>query len=404
MKSTQVKFLLILFLFTVIACQDQVEAPIADVETEEVNEKLKTDFETNLFRSVISNEPSDKNVVISPISISTALNMVLLGADGNSASQIVQAYGDDLTADELLADSKNFNYWLSTREESPIIELSNAVFYDEKRFTPLQSFLEGLVDHFNAEEIKADFSDETEALNMINGWVNTKTKTKIPTMLKSIDPDEVMFLVNTLYLKADWLEEFNENNTRNWEFTLTDGSTIETPTIFDRRYTNSYFGDDLLMVELPYKGEEISMYLFKPINGDLQELLADFSTSKFAMLKEKLTNEDIFISLPKYEVEYENKEMVDRLKDLGIIDIFSEQANLSKMSEMDDLAISRVIHKTFLSVSEKGTEGAAATVVGAINTSSPPSAYFDSPFMFIIADKVTNNFLFMGRVSNPKEK
>jgi serpin B len=146
------------------------------------------------------------------------------------------------------------------------------------------------------------------------------------------------------------------------------------------------------------------MYLFKPINGDLQELLADFSTSKFAMLKEKLTNEDIFISLPKFEVEYENKEMVDRLKDLGIIDIFSEQANLSKMSEMDDLSISRVIHKTFLSVSEKGTEGAAATVVGAINTSSPPSAYFDSPFMFIIADKVTNNFLFMGRVSNPKEK
>jgi serpin B len=174
--------------------------------------------------------------------------------------------------------------------------------------------------------------------------------------------------------------------------------------MFADRLFNNYSNEEVHVVQLPYKGEEISMYFLKSIDGDLQELLADFSTSKFAMLKEKLTNEELFISLRKFEVEYENKEMVDRLKDFGIIDIFSKQANLSQMSEKDDLVISRVIHKTFLSVSEKGTEGAAATVVGAINTSSPPRAYFDSPFMFIIADNVTNNFLFKVRVSNPKEK
>ena len=330
--------------------------------------------------------------------------MVLLGADGNSATEIVQAYGEDLTADELLADARNFNNWLLTRKGNPVIELSNAIFYDVARFNLLPAHISELNRNFKAEEINADFSNKTESLNMINGRVNTKTKTRIPTILKSINPNEVMFLVNALYLKADWLEDFYERGTSDRNFTLTDGRVIQMPMMFADRLFNNYSNEEVHVVQLPYKGEEISMYFLKPIDGDLQELLADFSTSKGAMLKEKLTNEEIFISLRKFEVEYENKEMVDRLKDFGIIDIFSKQANLSQMSEKDDLIISRVIHKTFLSVSEKGTEGAAATVVGAINTSSPPRAYFDSPFMFIIADNVTNNFLFMGRVSNPKEK
>jgi serine protease inhibitor len=404
MKSTQVKFLLILFLFTVIACQDQVEAPIADVETEEVTDKLKTDFETNLFRSVISNEPSDKNVVISPVSVSSVLRMILAGADGNSATEIVQAYGEDLTADELLADARNFNNWLSTRKGNPVIELSNAIFYDMASFNPLPTYISELNKNFKAEEIKANFSNETEALNMINGWVNTKTKTRIPTILNSIDPGEVMFLVNALYLKADWLEGFDERGTSDRNFTLTDGRVIQTPMMFADRLFNNYSNEEVHVVELPYKDEEISMYLIKPLKGDVQNLIAEFSASKFNDIKEQLKKNRLMLTMPSFEVEYKNEQMTDRLKGLGIYDIFENNANLTRMAEQKNLKVSRVIHKTYITVDEKGTEGAAVTVGGIVLTSSPPQVDFDSPFMFIIADNVTNNFLFMGRVSNPKEK
>tara|TARA_B110000971_G_scaffold103579_1_gene106541 strand:- start:2813 stop:3289 length:477 start_codon:yes stop_codon:yes gene_type:complete len=158
------------------------------------------------------------------------------------------------------------------------------------------------------------------------------------------------------------------------------------------------------VVELPYKDEEISMYLIKPLKGDVQNLIAEFSASKFNDIKEQLKKNRLMLTMPSFEVEYKNEQMTDRLKGLGIYDIFENNANLTKMAEQKNLKVSRVIHKTYITVDEKGTEGAAVTVGGIVLTSSPPQVDFDSPFMFIIADNVTNNFLFKVRVSNPKEK
>jgi len=345
----------------------------------------------------------DENIVISPVSVSSVLRMILAGADGNSADEIVQAYGDSLSAEDLLADSKNFNDWLATRNGSSTIELSNAMFYDKNWFSPLSSYVDELADNFNAEEIKEDFSNETEALNTINGWVNTKTKTRIPTILNSINPDEVMFLVNALYLKADWLDGFDERGTFDRDFTLSDGSVIQVPTMSADRVINNYSDQDLAAVELPYKDEEISMYLMKPQDGDVQGLISDFSASKFDAIKANMKKGRLLFSMPKFEVEYKNEKMVGRLEGLGIFEIFKNSANLTKMAEQKNLKISRVIHKTYMTVDERGTEGAAVTVGGVVNTSVPPQLDLDSPFIFVITDKATGNFLFMGRISNPSQ-
>ena len=393
-------FLLLLFSLG-ISCADKI--PLVDDEPAVGGSGITSDFDTDLFRSVIGNEPQDKNVVISPISVSSVLRMILAGAEGNSANEIVQAYGDSLFANELLADAKNFNNWLATRSGNPIIELSNAMFYDSNTFNPLPSYVEGLVDNFNTEEIKADFSNQTEALSMINGWVNTKTKTRIPTILSYIDPDEVMFLVNTLYLKADWLDGFDERRTTDRDFILEDGSVIQVPTMTADKFINKYSDEDLAAIELPYKDEEISMYLIKPLQGDVHGLISNFSARKFDAIKDNFKKGRLLLTMPSFEVEYKNEQMVDRLKGLGIFDIFGNTANLTKMAEQKNLKVSRVIHKTYLTVDERGTEGAAVTVGGVSVTSVPPQLDFDSPFIFIIANKTTNDFLFMGRISNPKE-
>ncbi|MFB1004465.1 MAG: serpin family protein [Bacteroidia bacterium] len=118
-----------LSLLSILGVSCTEKAPLVEDGTL-IGSGIHSDFDTDLFRSVIGNEPQDKNVVISPISVSSVLRMILAGAEGNSANEIVQAYGDSLFANELLADAKNFNNWLATRSRSPIIELSNAMFYD----------------------------------------------------------------------------------------------------------------------------------------------------------------------------------------------------------------------------------------------------------------------------------
>lgn len=399
MKQNYIYLFLFLFIFISTSC-DEIEPEVTDKATTGTP-RIKSDFDTDLFRSVISAEPADKNVIISPISVITIMQMILVGAGGNSAAEITSAYGDGFTADEILADGKNFYNWIDTRSGSATIELSNAMFYDQNRFDPLQLYTDQLSENFNTERLKGNFAYEEASLKMINEWVNTKTNTRIPTILNSINPDEVMFLVNALYLKADWLEGFDERRTYDRDFTLSDGSVIQTSMMFTDRVFNNYQDENLHVVELPYKDEEVSMYLIKPLKGNVNELISTFSAGEFSSIKEQLKNERLLLTMPRFEVEYKNEQMVDRLKTLGINEIFTSKANLTKMAEQKNLRVTRVIHKTYITVNEKGTEGAAVTVGEIGLTSMPPQVDFDSPFMFIIADKVTNNFLFMGRISNP---
>ena len=239
-------------------------------------------------------------------------------------------------------------------------------------------------------------------MSSINGWVSEKTNNRIPTLLNSIDPDEVMFLVNTLYIKVDWEKGFVEESTGDRVFTLLNGQVIQTPTMYADRGFNTYSDDDMITVELPYKDEGLSMYLIKPLSGDVNELISRFDEDKMSDILNNSMPERLMFTMPRFEVKYENTEVRKNLNLLGINQIFSGQADLSKMATRNNLAISRVVHKTYITVDEKGTEGAAVTAAGVVNTSLPPQVDFDSPFMFVIMEKTYGEMLFMGRITDPR--
>jgi serine protease inhibitor len=384
------------FLFVNMHCSETT-TPI----TVTPNYSLDGDFNTNLFKAVLNETPEGENVVISPISISTVTKMILAGAAGNTKKEIVDAYGNSATKTSLLADSEIFLDWLKTRKGQPTIELSNAFFYDKNNFHPLDGYKQNVLKYFDAVEFSEDFSNEDAALAKLNGWVSDKTKTRIPKVLESIAADEVMFLVNALYLKADWAEPFDSNATRQSDFTLQDGSLVKADYLYADNQFN-YFGDDKLeAIELPYKDDEISMYFIKSKSNDVSELIADFTFQKFENITKNMKSERYMAYIPKFTVEYKNEGMADALKKMGIKEAFADGADLSLMAEENNIFISRIIHKTFLTIDEKGTEGAAVTVGGISITSLPPTIRFNSPFVIVLADKASNNILFLGRISNP---
>lgn len=367
------------------------------------NYSLDGDFNTNLFKAVLNQTPEGENVVISPISVSTVTKMILAGAAGNTENEIVDAYGSGATKASLLADSEGFLDWLATRNGQPTIELSNAFFYDKNNFHPLTTYKQDLTKYFDATEFPEDFSNEGAALAKLNGWVNDKTNNRIPKVLESIAADEVMFLVNALYLKADWAEPFDPNSTSEGDFRLQDGSVSKADFMYADNGFGHYSDDDLEALALPYKDNEIAMYFIKSKTGNINDVIAKLNFTKFETITNNMKVERYMAYIPKFMVEYKNEGMADVLKQMGIKAAFSDVADLSRMAEEKNIFVSRVIHKTFLTIDEKGTEGAAVTVGGISLTSLPPTIRFDSPFVIVLADKSSNNILFMGRISNPAE-
>jgi serpin B len=401
------KVLLILlfpsFLLVNNACKETSNLePAAGNTPIDLNTSLTSDFSTNLFKAVISNEPANANVIISPISVSQVLQMILAGANGNTADEIVNAFGDDLSADELIAQGKNVNQWLNTRKGNPIIELSNSVFYDKNSVNLLSDYKTNLQENFDASLFGEDFGDAENSLSIINSWVNDKTKGRITSILEEISPDEVMFLVNSLYLKADWKDGFAEEGTRDRDFTLQNGAVVQTPTMSADRVFSTYSDKELVAVELPYKDEEISMYLIKSENGVVNELISSFDYDKFKKMKEGLAQKRLIFTMPKFKVEYKNEDVKSALQLLGIKTAFTSGADLSSIAEEKNLALSRVVHKTYMTVDERGTEGAAVTAAGVVLTNMPPVVDFNSPFIFVLADSKADHILFMGRISDPR--
>jgi len=160
-------------------------------------------------------------------------------------------------------------------------------------------------------------------------------------------------------------------------------------------------------------------------------LIAPNSPDGLGAVEKKLTTENLaawvgnlkkrktHVFLPKFKLETKY-EMNDTLKAMGMVRAFTDprMANGADFTGMcaskdprDRLYISKVIHKAFVEVNEKGTEAAAATAVIMMRTTSArmtvpftPTFQADRPFLFVIRDKQTGSVLFMGRITNPQAK
>jgi serpin B len=217
-----------------------------------------------------------------------------------------------------------------------------------------------------------------------------------------VSPDTRLVLTNAVYFKGDWKHQFKEEHTTNQPFSLLDGTTRNTPLMFqNEKFAYGQF-DGYKMVELPYEGDDLSMVIVLPDEADgLADVSASLSAESLAANIAGLHERDVNLYLPKFKFK-DQARMAQPLSDLGMPVAFSDAADFSGMADAN-LAISEVFHKSFISVDEQGTQAAAATGVVIVLTSLPIPVDFraDHAFLFAIRDRHTDGILFWGRMTDP---
>jgi len=382
--------------------------PGTDIKLDEKSTEIvnsDNQFGFNLFGTLIENSEAGTNLMISPLSISSALSMALNGANGDTRTEMEQV----LSSSEFTTEDINTAYQklipaLRNCDTSVDLDIANSIWI-RKNFDVLDKFIEVNNDYYDAEVTRLLF--DNNAVNQINDWVSRKTHDRIQKMVTSIEPNDVMYLLNAIYFKGSWAEKFDSDATQNKPFTLADGKTVNVPMMRKNLKLSYLATNQFRMAAFPYGRGKFRMLVMLPNEGvSTTEILQSLDKDSWQTYLEGMSQPvELDVWLPKFTFSWETG-LKDVLASLGMPKAFSQsEADFTNINSDGGLYISKVKHKTFIEVNEEGTEAAASTSVGISLTSIGPSAvefHADHPFLFFITEEDTGAILFMGQLSDPK--
>ncbi|XP_040598496.1 serine protease inhibitor A3N [Mesocricetus auratus] len=369
---------------------------------------INTDFAFSLYKQLALNNP-DKNIVFSPFSISFALAVLSLGANSNTLKEILEGLKFNLTETpeaDIHRGFGNLLHMLSQPGDQVQLSTGSTMFV-EKRLQILAEFKEKARALYQAEASSTDFQKPQEAKNLINDYVSKQTHGKIKDLISDLDDQTVMVLVNYIYFKGKWKTPFDPLDTFDSEFHLDKKRTVTVPMMNIEDLTTPYFRDEELscsVVELKYTGNASALFIL-PDEGKMQQLESSLQPETLRRWKDSLRPRMINeLYMPKFSISTDYS-LENILPQLGIREVFSTQADLSRITGNKVLKVSQVVHKAVLDVAETGTEAAAATGVKIALMSAkldPFIVSFNRPFLMILSDTHTQSVLFLAKITNPK--
>ena len=355
-----------------------------------------TDFAIRLFKA--SNE-SGKNTLISPLSVLCALAMTANGAEEETLAQMEEVLG--MTTEDLNLYLYSYMKNLPQGDKYKLSLANSIWFTEDERFTVNQDFLQTNADYYGADIYKAPFDKQT--LKDINNWVKQNTDEMIPEILDQIPPEAVMYLVNALAFEAEWSTIYEKHQVRDGEFTKEDGTKQDVEFMYGTEGT--YLEDENATGFMKrYKGGKYAFVAMLPNEGvSVSEYIASLDGESLNALLENPQYATVHTSIPKFETEYK-VEMAEILKGMGMteaFDMYNADFEGLGISTGGNIYISRVLHKTYISVGEKGTKAGAATVVemkdgAAAEPTEPKEVYLDRPFVYMLVDCENNIPFFIG--------
>jgi serpin B len=394
------------------------------------------------------------NVVLSPLSIGTAMAMVLAGARGETEAEMRKVLRHTLSGKEIGAANADAIASLLAQAGAPVcpagfrangrlceapapkgkdqpcphdanrdgdlcitdataqaatLRIANGLMLVNPSAAVADGYRDAIRNQFGAEIFPgAD-------LATVNAWVKDKTEGKIPTIIERLNPQDSHVLLNAIYFNAPWAHAFAKTATRDREFHLTATGKAEVPTMTQSAAFAIEKGEGYQAIRLPYARDGLSMIVVRPDDiGGIGKVIAGFDGSKLDALAQALRvapQRPVVLSLPKFKFEFA-AELIPPLKALGMSKVFDPaQSDLSGLTgvprDKAQSTIDQIVHWAVIEVAEEGTEAAAATaVVISTRTMAPgqqPERFsVDRPFIFLIADDKTGAILLMGRVSDPR--
>lgn len=353
---------------------------------------------------VLTVQNPKKNVLISPTSIATLLNVLYDGARAETREELANVLGITDWSSERIQEA--IRTVMSMRQESETdVELAIATsLWIDKAIQIAPLFAADVRRLFDAAIKPADIASPS-FVDSVNEWVRMATRDKISSILDEAPSPLRLLAINAVYFKARWASAFNERMTREWKFTLTDGSCVRVPMMVIKGKFAYRKGSDFQAIHLPYLGQQFGMDILLPATSP-RRFLRNFSVEKWLSIMSTYDVTEVKLAMPRFRFD-NNWQLEHVFRQLGLMRAFDKKhADFSGITQ-DRLWLDGIVHKTFVEVTEKGTEAAAVTaatmLLGLPDGWKPPiPLILDRPFIIAIREQVTGTVLFVGVVEDPR--
>ena len=405
------KIFLFLIIFNFLLFNVYPQSPVKD-DSQNVMTNGNNAFGIDLYNKLNS---AEGNLFFSPYSISSCFAITYVGAGKDTRKQMGDVFHFPAEQEKCNLGFLNLNEKFKSIQKKGDVELSIAnALWVQNDYIFLNEFLNMIKKYYEATIENVDFKNNAKQIGgKINKWVEEKTRNKIKDIISGdgLSPNDKIVIVNAIYFYGKWAKQFKKYQTTDLPFWTSLSSSTKVPMM--QQENNFRYGEDksIQILELPYKGNDLSMVIFLPEQRDgISQLEKKLTFNNINLWMQNVSTCEVNVYLPKFKIEL-TFGLNQILNSMGMPDAFDlKKADFSGMADIkksEPLYISEAIHKAFVDVNEEGTEAAAATAIRMATTESmPPKPKVfraDHPFIFIIRENSSGSILFIGRITNLKK-
>ncbi|XP_051887690.1 heparin cofactor 2 isoform X2 [Pristis pectinata] len=369
---------------------------------------VNANFAFGLYKSIRNGVDPLDNILLAPVGISVTLGMVSLGARHETHQQLFHTLGfadfvnasvkyDTMTVHNLF---RRLTHRLFRHNFGYTLQGIHGLFVRQDAQI-LSNFTQNMKTYYFAEPQSVNFSNPA-LIRKINQRILKLTKGLIKEALRTIDPQTLIMILNSLYLKGTWRTKFPNERTYRGVFWLNEKDSVRVPMMQTKGNFPATVDHKLEcdILQLPYVGN-ISMLIVVPRKFSGMKTVEMQLTSEVVMTWLKsMTNRTIKVMLPRFNL-VKQYDLVPYFKALGLWLPFEQTADFTGISSQENLGINLFKHQGSITVNEEGTTAASVTTVGFMPLSSQNEFNVKRPFLFLIYEHRTECLLYMGRVTNP---
>ncbi|KAL6099206.1 serpinh1 [Pungitius sinensis] len=353
----------------------------------------------------MAKEKSVENILISPVVVASSLGLVALGGKAATSSQIKTLLNAAKVKDEQLHSglAELLTEVSDPKTRNVTWKISNRM-YGPSSVTFVEDFVKSSQKHYNCDYSKINFLDKKSAASSINEWAAKSTDGKLPEVTKDVEQTDGAMIVNAMFFKPHWDEQFHHKMVDNRGFMLPRSFTVSVQ-MMHRTGLYGFYDDKtnkLTVLSMPLAHKKSTLVVIMPQQVEpLQRLEKMLTRKQLDTWMGKLKQTAVAVSLPKVSMEVSHN-LQKHLGKLGLTEAMDKsKADLSKISGKKDLYLASVLHASAMEWDTEGNE-MDMSLFGTDKLKNPKLFYADHPFIFLVKDQNTNSILFIGRMVRPK--